>query len=116
MGRRRQPDPEPEPVVEEEAPPLEKNQPARTIRSGRIRIVIWRNETDEGRPWFSSLIHRTYRVGEEYRTAHSFGFDDLLVIAELSRQAWLWIASQTGPIGTSPEGTQSTGDDGTTPF
>lgn len=71
--------------------------PAHTIQFGRIKALIWRNEHEQNGVWYSVVISRLYRnlQGEE-RAASSFGKDDLLVVSEVSRQAFLWVVEQNG--------------------
>jgi hypothetical protein len=85
-----------------EGPPTEQQgqgfriPPVYECRIGRIRGIVWRNEGKEG-PWFSVNITRSYKDGNDvWKSATSYGRDDLLVVAEMSRLCWLWIAHQTG--------------------
>jgi hypothetical protein len=74
----------------------ERRPPAHECRIGRIRATVWENQHPEQGRWFSVTITRSYKQGEQYKTANSFGRDDLLVVAEVSRLAFLWIAQQNG--------------------
>lgn len=38
-------------------------------------------------------MSRSYKQGDDWKQADSFGADDLLHLAELLRQAWAWINS-----------------------
>jgi hypothetical protein len=72
----------------EEAP---KRRPAHTIRYGRLKATIWRQESDKG-PWYSVVLTRTYRdQGGNWQSSGSFGRDDLLPLAKLADQAHSWI-------------------------
>ena len=46
-------------------------KPAQTIRLGRVKAVIWTNQTEKG-PRSSVQIARLYRDGEEWKETHSF--------------------------------------------
>lgn len=79
-------------------------KPAHEVRAGRIRALIWRNESAEHGAWYSVVISRSYQDGEgRWRSAGSFGRDDLLVVAEVARQAWCWVAQQDGNNTAQPE-------------
>ena len=60
-----------------------KARPVSEIRLGNIRAAIWRNEAENG-PWFNVTFERTYRKGEEFRSAQSFGRADLLTVAKVA--------------------------------
>ncbi len=65
---------------------------------GKIECSLWANRDATGGTWYSTAFHRVYYEGDTPRTASSFGRDDLLVVAELARQAFLWIAEQQGVV------------------
>jgi hypothetical protein len=74
-------------------PTVKKATPAHEIRSGAIRAVIWKNETDKG-TWYSTNITRSYKAGEEWRETSHYNRDDLLVVSKVSELAFLWIMQQ----------------------
>jgi hypothetical protein len=74
-------------------PPKEKQKPAHEVRLGRIRCTIWRNEHEKG-PWYSMTLTRSYKDGDEWKSASSFGTGDLLVLGEVARMAFHWIHRQ----------------------
>jgi hypothetical protein len=75
----------------QEAP---KQRPAQTIRFGRLKAAIWKQESDKG-PWYFVVFARTYKdQGGNYQSSSSFGRDDLLVVAKLADQAHSWIHRQ----------------------
>ena len=73
----------------------DKRAPAHIIGAGRIQASIWSNEHPTEGVWYSMTFHRHYRdeKGQPHLAA-SFGRDDLLVIAEVSRRAWEWVMQQ----------------------
>lgn len=74
----------------------ERTKPAHEVRIGRIKGVVWKNEGKEG-PWYSVAVSRSYKDGQDqWKQAHTFGRDDLLVVAEVCRLCWLFIAQQNG--------------------
>lgn len=74
--------------------------PAHEIRLGRIRVQAWMNEGATTGPWYSVTVERLYQAVEGAKTidrsAHSFGRDDLPVVAECVRQMWVWVMSRLG--------------------
>ena len=81
--------PAPQPV-EQTSPPADKapeqprsNRPAHEVRIGRVRATLWLNHHPEQGKWYSITLSRSYRTQEgTWKSAQSFGRDDLLVIAE----------------------------------
>ena len=59
-------------------------QPADEIRFGRIKATIWMNTTDDGQARYSVVFSRIYREGEQWKTTHSFGRNDLLLLAKVA--------------------------------
>lgn len=50
-----------------------------------LTAAIWRNETAEGKAWYSTTFERSYRDKDgKTQSATSFGVDDLLVIGKLA--------------------------------
>lgn len=67
----------------------EKNGPVATIRDGALKSSIWRNDSEKG-TYHSATISRVYKDERsgEYRESNSFGKNDLLRVAELSRKSY----------------------------
>jgi hypothetical protein len=75
---------------------LEKagNRPVHTIRYGAVRAAIWRNVVDNGnasRPMYNVTFSRSYKDGDEWKDASSFGPDNLLELAKAANEAHTWI-------------------------
>jgi hypothetical protein len=72
------------------------SQPAHKIRISNLSVTIWRNTSSEkGTVWYSVKPSRSYKQGDEtWKETDALGFDDLLAMAELHRQAFTWIARQ----------------------
>lgn len=70
-------------------------KPAHKIRFGVLSVTIWRNTNDKGNVWYSVNPSRGYKVGDDaWKETDSLGSDDCLAMAELLRQAFVWIARQ----------------------
>ena len=72
-------------------------RPVRTIRMGRVRAAIWRNQTDNG-ILYNTTFERIYKVDEEqgWKSSDSFGPNDLLLLAKIADMAHTWIMRQQG--------------------
>lgn len=67
----------------------ERNPPADTIRDGNVKATIWKRQSEEGGPFFSTSFARTYRDEKGYyRDSNSFSGPDLLKVSELARTAY----------------------------
>jgi hypothetical protein len=86
------------------ATPLE-DAPERSmheIRLGTIKATIWRNVIGDAQaPPFNAEFSRLYHDGQRWRDSTSFGRDDLLLLADVSTLACLWIYEHGG--GVAPE-------------
>lgn len=69
------------------------SQPVHKIRHGVVTGSIWRQETTKG-PMFNATFQRTYRDGDAWKNATSFGQKELLVVGLIAARAFEWIASQ----------------------
>lgn len=90
-----------------------RKPPVHECRIGRIRGVVWENDSKDGK-WYSVNITRSYKDGQNnWKQSSSFGRDDLLVVAEVSRLCFLFIAQQAGSKldGNGPTGEQQTSGD-----
>ena len=72
------------------APTPDRAPPVHEIRIGLMKAAIWANATDDGVRHSVTFI-RSYKDGEAWKTTHSFGRDDLLVMAKLADQAHSWL-------------------------
>ena len=87
-----------------------RSKPAHEVRAGRIKATCWLNEDKDGRPWYSVTVTRSYKDGEgNWKQATSFGRDDLLVVAECARLAWLF-CSQQSANGSNGNGHSNSGE------
>jgi hypothetical protein len=72
-----------------------RDRPVHEVRIGRIKAVIWANQTESG-VRHNVTLRRIYKrdASSQWETSDSFGRDDLPVVMEVTRQAWLWIYDQ----------------------
>jgi hypothetical protein len=69
------------------------NRPAQTARYGAIKCTIWRNDSRNG-PFYSTVITRSYKDGEDWHESPSFGWEDLPTVAKAALDAHSWIREQ----------------------
>ena len=69
---------------------MAKNQPVHEERLGRMKAVVWENETANG-SMFNVTFNRIYRDGDEWKESQSFGKDDCLLLARLAEITSVWI-------------------------
>jgi hypothetical protein len=69
------------------------NPPVFTVRHRALKAVVWRNETENG-PMFNTTLTRSYKDGETWKESSSFGFDDVLIVAELLRTCYGFISRE----------------------
>jgi hypothetical protein len=68
--------------------------PAMKFRDGTLQVTVWRNTGDNG-TYYTVNPSRSYKKGDdEWRETDSLGQDDLLAMAELLREAYVWIRNQ----------------------
>jgi hypothetical protein len=107
----------------EEAPRAEKVRPngagVRPVyeaRMGRVRASVWANQTENGIR-FSVSVSRSYKdAGGNWKTATSFGREDLPLLGEVVRRAWEWTYSDDAYRiwsggGAQPEAAQAPADE-----
>jgi hypothetical protein len=68
----------------ESLPERSGNAPVFTTRHRALKAAVWRNETENG-PMFNTTVTRSYKDGETWKETGSFGYDDVLIVAELLR-------------------------------
>ena len=71
------------------APPTEgadtmSDKPIETLRFSPVAAAIWKNQTAEGKPFYSVTFSRTYKDKEgKWKDADSFSGSNLLLLAKL---------------------------------
>jgi hypothetical protein len=100
-----------------------RQRPAHEVRIGRLRATLWANQHPEQGTWYSVTLTRSYKDGQgQWKSAQSFGRDDLLALAEVCRQAFLWVhrqyqsPQQNGGAAEEAQGDSSHAEDEEIPF
>lgn len=65
-------------------------KPVHEVRLGKIKAVIWANETAQG-VRHNVTLKRLYKDGEDWKTSETFGRDDLPLLAKVADLAHTWI-------------------------
>jgi len=64
------------------------NKPETVIRDGSLKATVWRNESDKG-PYYNTTLAKTYTDQQgNPRDTQNFSQSDLLRVAELGREAY----------------------------
>jgi hypothetical protein len=77
----------------EKQPERSWNPPVFSVRHRALKATVWKNETENG-AMFNTTLSRSYKDGDEWRESTSFGWDDLLIVAELLRTCYGFIARE----------------------
>lgn len=64
------------------------NKPALKLRDGRINLVVWKNETKEGKAYYSTVLVRSFKDGDDWRESPNLNPEDLLPAARLLSEAY----------------------------
>lgn len=70
-----------------------KTKTIKEIRLGLIRASIWKQEIN-GVVHYDTTFCRLYKVGNEWKSATTFGLDVLLPLAKVADQVHSWIHAQ----------------------
>ena len=66
---------------------MANQRPTATVRIGTVKTAIWPNKAGE-RTRYNVTFSKRYRDAEgQWKTTHSFGRNDLLVLAKVADQA-----------------------------
>jgi hypothetical protein len=61
------------------------NVPVFGVRHRALKAAVWKNDTENG-PMFNTTVARSYKDDkDQWRESGSFGYDDVLIVAELLR-------------------------------
>lgn len=73
-------------------------KPVHEVRIGKIKALVWANPTETG-VRHNVTIRRIFKRDQssQWEQTDSFGRDDLPVVIEVTRAAWLWIYTHNQP-------------------
>jgi hypothetical protein len=87
------------------------NKPAAELRIGRITATIWRNRTQDDKPFYSVQLNRIFRTDDGWQRTPSFGRDDLLVVAKLADLAHTRVPELQAAAGDPADDDEAATDD-----
>jgi hypothetical protein len=80
--------------------PSRPQQPKRAVASPvficshhAIKAAVWRNETENG-VVYNTAVSRAYKEGDTWLESTRFGYDDVLIVAELLRICYGFISCE----------------------
>ena len=62
---------------------MANQKPVDEIRIGRVKATVWRNGTED-QPRDNVTFSRLYKEGDQWKSTHSFGRNDLLVLRKVA--------------------------------
>ena len=81
---------------------MEKQRPIFERRLNGIRIAVWENSGEGGKPWWNVSLTRRYRDSkdsDEWKDANTFnGLSDLAVVQEAVTQAQVFIRERQAEL------------------
>jgi hypothetical protein len=75
-------------------PSSKATKPVFTCRHRALKAAVWRNELEDGGVMFNTTLSRSYKDGDDWHESQSFGWDDLLIVAELLRTCYGFISRE----------------------
>lgn len=82
---------------------MNNQQPAQTLRDGRLKATIWRNDSEKG-PFFSVQFSRGYKdQNDQWQDTDSFSGTELLRVSHLATKAYDAIAKLRAEEGQQDE-------------
>ena len=76
------------------------NKPVAELRIGAVKATVWENEVG-GITRHNVTFSRLYRDEDQWKTTHSFGFNNLLTLAKLADRARTLIAERNAEAAPS---------------
>lgn len=69
----------------------QKKKPIHEIKLGRIRVAIWKNQTEGHDAWFNVEFSRSYKQDGKWNDTKAFRRDDLPILGLAADMAYRWI-------------------------
>ena len=76
------------------------SKPAAELRIGTVKATVWENEVG-GITRHNVTFSRIYRDEGQWKSTHSFGFNNLLTVAKLADQAHTLISERSAEAAPS---------------
>jgi hypothetical protein len=75
-------------MIEHKGDFIMTNKPALKLRDGRLNLTVWKNTTEDDKSYFSIVLVRTYKSGEDWKESTSLNPEDLLPASRLLSEAY----------------------------
>jgi len=72
---------------------MSQDKPIHEMRLGRVKAVIWRNESELG-VRYNIKFSRLYKAGDQWQSTDSYGRDELILLSKLADMAHTWVFQQ----------------------
>jgi hypothetical protein len=72
---------------------MNREKPVHEIRIAALKGVIWKSATQNG-VRYNVTFARLYKEDDKWKSTHSFGRNDLLLLAKVADRAHTWIHDQ----------------------
>ncbi len=73
---------------------MSSNQPAAKFRVGFVTATVWKNDSEGGNSFYSTVLSRSYKDGEDWKQTDSLNQGDLLNGAKVLERAEQFISEQ----------------------
>src|SRR5580704_17232194 len=93
----------PRPQEAPKQPERSGNGPVFSCRHRALKAAVWRNELENG-PMFNTTVSRSYKDGDDWKESGSFGYDDVLLVAELLRTCHGFISREMAKLSEEARG------------
>ena len=80
------------------------NGPAFSCRHRALKACVWKNTLENGSIMFNTTVSRSYKDGDDWKESGSFGFDDVLIVAELLRTCHGFICREMAKLSEEARG------------
>jgi len=70
------------------------NQPAAKFRVGWVAATVWANESNGDKPFYNTVVSKSYKDGDEYKDTDQLGHGDIMNGIKALERAEQFIAEQ----------------------
>ena len=71
---------------------MSDNKPAAKFRVGFVTATVWKNDSEGGNSFYSTVLSRSYKDGDDWKNTDNLNQGDLLNAAKVLERAEDWIA------------------------
>jgi len=89
--------------------PEQLSMPVFSCRHRALKAAVWQNDSANG-PFYNVTVSRSYKDGDTWKESSSFGYDDILPIAELLRTCHGFISREIAKAKSAAKATATPGN------